>query len=107
MEGVGWPEFFSLFRWALLAAALAACVLPVVGCFLFVRRTSFHGLALPPLAARPFANSMRAYFFGAAGLGLLQVVLGTLAGFWVDLPLGPAMVGCGALLILPGLLRRS
>jgi len=291
MEGVGWPEFLSLFRWALLAAALAACVLPVVGCFLFVRRTSFHGIALPqialagvafgfallpwcaqhlgwpatdlqtaleskhalmnfslgwaalfslaglgllvafgrrgeneigrvaaafaianasiyiftrwapvgkaevdellagelsyvgvhelhtllavllvvlgglflfhrdfvlvsfdremarvlgkqvlafeallllltgltvavgtmilgptllfgllvlpPLAARPFANSMRAYLFGAAGLGLLQVVLGTLAGFWADLPLGPAMVGCGALLLFPGLLRRS
>jgi len=290
MEGVGWQEFFSLFRYALIAALLAACVLPVVGCFLFVRRTSFHGIALPqlalagvalgfallpwcvrhlgwpaadpqaaldskhalmnyslswaglfsfgglavllalgrrgdneigrvaaafaianasiyiftrwapvgkaevdellqgelsyvgihelhtllvvlllvlgvlflfhrdlvlvsfdremsrvlgkrvlafealllvltgltvavgtmilgptllfgllilpPLAARLYAKSMLAYFFLAAGFGVLQVVLGALAGFRIDLPLGPAMVGCGALLLVPGLFRR-
>lgn len=50
MEGVSWSDFASLFRHALAAAAMAACVLPLVGCFLFVRRTSFHGIALPQIA---------------------------------------------------------
>jgi zinc transport system permease protein len=50
MEGITWAERIELFRWALLAALLAGAVCPLLGAFLLVRRTSFHGIALPQIA---------------------------------------------------------
>lgn len=50
LEGIGWGERISLFRFALLAALLAGAVCPLLGVFLHVRRTSFYGIALPQFA---------------------------------------------------------
>jgi ABC-type Mn2+/Zn2+ transport system permease subunit len=70
---ITWAEFLSLFRWAILAALVAGAVCPLVGCFLYVRRTSFYGIVLPQFAAA-----------------------GVVAGF-VVLPWYAAHVGIGAL----------
>ena len=50
-------EAWEFFRWSILAILVAGTVLPLIGSWLFVRRTSFHGLALPQFApaARPSA----------------------------------------------------
>lgn len=50
MDEIGWLERVQLFRWALLSALAAGLVCPWVGCFLLVRRTSFHGIALPQIS---------------------------------------------------------
>ena len=44
-------EAWEFFRWSILAILVAGTVLPLIGSWLFVRRTSFHGLALPQFAA--------------------------------------------------------
>ncbi|MAG63536.1 hypothetical protein CMO84_08450 [Candidatus Woesearchaeota archaeon] len=44
-------EAWEFFRWSILAILVAGATLPVIGAWLFVRRTSFHGLALPQFAA--------------------------------------------------------
>lgn len=43
--------FIELFTWPLVALALAAICAPLVGAFLHVRGTAFHGIALPQVAA--------------------------------------------------------
>jgi len=48
---ISWVDFLSLFGWALLSVLVAGIVCPLVGCFLYVRRTSFYGIALPQFAA--------------------------------------------------------
>ncbi len=48
---ITWQEIWELFRWALLAVLVAGAVAPLVGCFLLVRRTGFHGITLPQFAA--------------------------------------------------------
>jgi ABC-type Mn2+/Zn2+ transport system permease subunit len=48
---IGWDVLWELFRYALLSALVAGLVCPVVGCFLLVRRTGFHGVTLPQFAA--------------------------------------------------------
>lgn len=50
MDGVDWSTRLELFRFAIAAALLAGLVCPWVGCFLFIRRTSFHGITLPLFA---------------------------------------------------------
>lgn len=45
-----WAERLDLFRYALLSAFAAGVVCPLLGTFLFVRRTSFYGIALPQFA---------------------------------------------------------
>jgi ABC-type Mn2+/Zn2+ transport system permease subunit len=46
-----WYEFIELFGPAILAALVAGAVCPLVGNFLFLRRTGFYGVALPQFAA--------------------------------------------------------
>ena len=48
---ITWAERLDLFRYAILAALLAGAVCPLVGAFLYVRRTSFYGVTLPQFAA--------------------------------------------------------
>lgn len=44
-------EYVDLFGLAFAAALIAGGVCPLVGCFLFLRRTGFYGVALPQFAA--------------------------------------------------------
>jgi zinc transport system permease protein len=48
---VGWLERIALFRFALLASVSAGLVCPLVGAFLWLRRTSFYGITLPQFSA--------------------------------------------------------
>lgn len=41
----------ELFGWSIAATLLAGCLVPWVGCLLYVRRSSFHGIVLPQCAA--------------------------------------------------------
>jgi ABC-type Mn2+/Zn2+ transport system permease subunit len=66
----------------------------------------FGLLVLPPLAARRWANSMPSLFLLSSAFGLLASLCGVVAAFEWDLPLGAAIVGVSALLLIPGLLRR-
>lgn len=50
LSDVGWVERISLFRWSLSAALATGIACPIAGVFLFVRRTSFQGIALPQCA---------------------------------------------------------
>ncbi len=43
--------FVELFTWPLVALGLSALAAPLVGCFLLVRGTAFHGIVLPQVAA--------------------------------------------------------
>lgn len=61
----------------------------------------FGLLVLPPMAARPWAHSMDRFYGLSAALGLLAVLLGTVASFELDLPLAPAMVAAAALFVVP------
>ena len=62
----------------------------------------FGLLVLPPLGARPFATSMRAFFVLAAILGLASSAAGLWAAFAIDLPPAPCVVMAAALAALPG-----
>lgn len=64
---VSWIDRISLFRYALLSAALAGVVCPLVGNLLYLRRTSFYGIALPQLAA---AGTVLGFVFLPVWLGL-------------------------------------
>lgn len=44
-------EAWEFFRWSILAILATGITAPILGGFLFLRRTSFHGLALPQFAA--------------------------------------------------------
>lgn len=60
----------------------------------------FGLLVLPPLAARNWARSMRAFLVLSALFGVAAVIGGVVASFELDLPLGAAIVGVAALLLL-------
>jgi ABC-type Mn2+/Zn2+ transport system permease subunit len=66
----------------------------------------FGLLVLPPLAARPFARSMRGFLLFGMLAGVMAVLLGVALSFEADLPLGAAVVAGGALTLLPGVLVR-
>ncbi len=66
----------------------------------------FGLLVLPPLAARRYARSMTSFYVAASAFGLGSAVLGIVASFELDLPLGAAIVGVAGLLLVPGLLLR-
>jgi ABC-type Mn2+/Zn2+ transport system permease subunit len=51
MEGLTWTEIYDFFGFAIAATVIAGLVCPLVGTFLFVRRTGFYGIALPQFAA--------------------------------------------------------
>ncbi len=46
---------FDLFGLAIAAALIAGAIVPLLGCFLYLRRTSFHGIVLPQFAAAGIA----------------------------------------------------
>jgi len=66
----------------------------------------FGLLVLPPIAARRWAGSFPAYLALSSVGGVAAVLMGTVASFELDLPLGAAIVGVAALLLAPGLLAR-
>jgi ABC-type Mn2+/Zn2+ transport system permease subunit len=79
----------------LLLLALTG-VTVAVGTMVFGPTLLFGLLVVPPLAARQWARSMAGYQALSAALGVVSVVLGVLASFEFDLPLGAAIVGASA-----------
>jgi len=73
-----------------------------VGTMVFGPTLLFGLLVVPPLVARRWASSMTSFHGLAALLGVLSVVAGVLASFEFDLPLGAAIVGASAVMLLPG-----
>ncbi|MCB9913532.1 MAG: metal ABC transporter permease [Planctomycetes bacterium] len=69
MNDLAWHEFVELFGPAIVAALVAGAVAPLVGNFLFLRRTGFYGVALPQFAAAGVA-------FGFAVLPLWSAYVG-------------------------------
>lgn len=68
----------------------------------------FGLIVLPAIGARVWARSMRGYLRLASAFGVAAVLLGVAASFELDLPLGAAITGAAALLLVPGgLLRRG
>ncbi len=63
----------------------------------------FGLLVLPPLAARTYARSMMSFYFAASAIGVVSTLLGIVASFELDLPLGAAIVGVAGLMLVPGL----
>lgn len=95
--------FVELFTWPLVALFLSAVAAPLVGCFLAVRGTAFHGIVLPQVAA-----------FGVAlGFALEPFLAGHGSGGHVahDVPqaylLGWALAAVAAAMIALGRLRSS
>ncbi len=72
---VGWAQILELFGYGILAGLIAGAVCPLVGCFLFVRRTSFYGLALPQFAAAGVACGfvVMPWWIAHVGLGDLSL----------------------------------
>lgn len=72
---VSWSDVGQLFGWAILAALVAGAVCPLVGCFLYVRRTSFYGITLPQFAAAgvAFGFAVMPWWIEHVGLGDLDV----------------------------------
>jgi ABC-type Mn2+/Zn2+ transport system permease subunit len=75
MEGVPWLERIELFRFALLAALLAGATCPLVGVFLLLRRTSFHGITLPLFATlgMVFGFVLLPWWMAHVGIGDLSL----------------------------------
>jgi len=63
----------------------------------------FGLLVIPPLAARHLARSMVGFFVLAAAFGLLASLGGILVSFYLDWPLGPALVAVAGIELLPAL----
>jgi zinc transport system permease protein len=76
-----------------------------VGTMIFGPTLLFGLLVVPPLAARPWASSMWGYQALSVAAGLLSVSGGVVASFELDLPLGAAIVGVAALLLVPQAMR--
>ena len=72
---MSFSQAWEFFHWSILAIMVAGVTLPVIGAWLFVRRTSFHGLALPQFAASGVA------------LGFLLLPWFVAQGFFGGLPL--------------------
>ena len=67
----------------------------------------FGLLVLPPLAVRPWAQTMTGFLGLASAFGLLGAILGIVICFWWDAPLGPCVVlASGALLAVSWGLQR-
>ncbi len=71
---IGWDVIWELFHYAILAALVAGLVAPVVGCFLLVRRTGFHGVTLPQFAAAgvAFGFAILPWWIDRVGLAGLE-----------------------------------
>ncbi|MBL8862620.1 MAG: metal ABC transporter permease [Planctomycetes bacterium] len=61
----------------------------------------FGLLVLPPLAARPWVRSMRAFVALSVALGAASALLGEAAALHWDLPLGPSVVLTAAVALVP------
>jgi len=72
---LSWSEIIELFGWACAAALLAGVVCPLVGALLYVRRSSFHGIALPQFAAAGVACGfcVLPWWIEHVGLGALDL----------------------------------
>jgi zinc transport system permease protein len=72
---ISWADRLDLFRYALAAAACAGLVCPLVGVFLFLRRTSFYGITLPQFATAGvvFGFVVLPWWVAHVGLGGLDV----------------------------------
>lgn len=70
-----WAERIDLFRFALSAALIAGLVCPLIGVFLFLRRTSFYGIALPQFAAAGVVFGFVLLPWWASHVGLGEVSL--------------------------------
>jgi ABC-type Mn2+/Zn2+ transport system permease subunit len=72
---VSWGERVDLFRYAIAAALVAGAVCPLVGCALFVRRTSFYGITLPQFATAGvvFGFALLPWWIEKVGLGGVSV----------------------------------
>jgi ABC-type Mn2+/Zn2+ transport system permease subunit len=66
----------------------------------------FGLLVLPPIAARAWAGSMAGYLRLSVAFGLIAVLLGVLASFEFDLPMGAAIAAAAALVHVPGFALR-
>jgi len=75
VQDISWGDRLSLFRWALLAALVAGLICPLIGCLLFVRRTSFYGITLPQFATAGvvFGFVILPWWIATVGLGGLSV----------------------------------
>ncbi len=75
MSEVTWTQVVDLFGYGILAGLIAGAVCPLVGCLLFVRRTSFYGLALPQFAAAGVACGFVAmpWWIDHVGIGDLDL----------------------------------
>jgi len=67
---MGLSEILELFGLAIAAALVAGAIVPWVGAFLFLRRTSFYGLALPQFAAAGVAAGFAAMPWWIAHVGI-------------------------------------
>ncbi|MBK7877123.1 MAG: metal ABC transporter permease [Planctomycetes bacterium] len=65
-----WSQVLELFGFAIAAALLAGLVCPLIGCFLYVRRTSFYGIVLPQFAAAGVAFGFAVLPWWAEHVGL-------------------------------------
>jgi manganese/iron transport system permease protein len=74
-EPIALGLFLELFGAALAAALIAGLVCPLVGCFLYVRRTAFWGIALPQLGATgvAFGFAILPWWLTHIGLGGLDL----------------------------------
>ncbi len=86
----------------LLAVSVGSCI--AVGTMSVGPVMLFGLLVLPPLGARRFASSIRAFFWLSSGFGLISAGAGLYASFWIDLPPAPCVVAAAALSALPGAL---
>lgn len=69
-------QIFRTFPLPLSSALIAGLVCPLVGCFLFVRRTSFYGIVLPQFGAAgvAFGYVLLPWWIGTIGMGGLDVL---------------------------------
>lgn len=75
LSDVSWADRIDLFRWSLAASLAAGIVCPLAGAFLYVRRTSFQGIALPQFATAGvvFGFVVLPWWAARVGLGGISV----------------------------------
>lgn len=66
----------------------------------------FGLLVLPPIAARAWSRSMTGYLLLSSAFGTAAALLGVVASFELDLPMGAALTAAAAALHLPGFVLR-
>jgi ABC-type Mn2+/Zn2+ transport system permease subunit len=108
---VTWLERLDLFRHAIAAALVAGLACPLVGAFLWLRRTSFYGITLPQFAAAGvvFGFALLPWWIDVIGLGELTLdqALSEVHAVMNYLLLWAATFSLGGLLALVALGRRG